>query len=326
MTREAWRQADSRFLHDLAAHDYKEACLTWVRVSLQSLLLTHLPLSSAGEPVDTEEVSLTFWSLINTYPLLSDGGINLQPLCFLCMCWVLGEKCFFPTAAPGNLILFALIEQVRLTQATPVGPNGGKWPGSVRRQKGMEGNEMDGNYHNFHGKSWAGQTRGKGRWEVKERQDSLEEGDTNSAKHYQVQVGENAAKTLLALAHSHHMEAFLSLHTLSSAKGWEMLLEAIWPCYSAVCLPWEEGAKSQEETANMLCPTSAPHSLCRSVPIMSPSSALCKEVKNKVVWNRHNVCTHWGNQRVHQLGILIFLCKVSKIFPTTIPLASAMSA
>ena len=53
----------------------------------------------------------------------------------------------------------------------------------------MEGDELDGNHHNFHGKSRAGQTSKKGRWGVRRRQGSLGEGEANGAKHYQVQAG-----------------------------------------------------------------------------------------------------------------------------------------
>lgn len=53
----------------------------------------------------------------------------------------------------------------------------------------MEGVELDGNHHNFRGKSQAGQTSEKGRWGVKWRQGNLGEGEANGAKRYQVQAG-----------------------------------------------------------------------------------------------------------------------------------------
>lgn len=53
------------------------------------------------------------------------------------------------------------------------------------------------------------------------------------------------------------------------------------------CLPWGQRAQrtnmSWEGTANVLCPTTVPHSLCRGVHSMSSSSAFRKKTKNKVV-------------------------------------------
>lgn len=66
-----------------------------------------------------------------------------------------------------------------------------------------------------------------------------------------------------------------------------------------------------------------PPSLCREVYIISPSSALRKDMKNSV---KQVQTKHKENRRVYELGTLLFLYNVSKIFPTTITLTSAISA
>lgn len=102
--------------------------------SSQSHLFTHLPLSSAGETCDIGEVSYGFWSLVNTYPLLSNrrnrSAITVFSLHVSSLKWKEMSLCY---SCSRKLPQWDPVEWDRQIQAPPAGPKGanglGAWGG-----------------------------------------------------------------------------------------------------------------------------------------------------------------------------------------------------
>lgn len=188
-------------------------------------------------------MSYGFWSLIYTYPLLSDGRNRSAVTAFFLhvssLKWKEVSLCY---SCSRKLPRWDPVERGRQTQAIPAGPKGGKWPGGMRRERGMEWDDLNGNNHNFYGKSWAGQTREKGRWRVKERQGSQREGEANGAKRYQAQAGRvQPSPFLLWLTPITCKLSWLRIHFHLWRAGKCPLEHINAAVLQAVCLLWGQG-------------------------------------------------------------------------------------
>lgn len=171
------------------------------------------------------------------------GGTDVQSPHFSCMCPVWsGKKCLSVTAAPGSCPGGTLLngaDRHRPFQQDLREANGlGAWEG----ERGMEWDDLNGNNHNFYGKSWAGQTREKGRWRVKERQGSLREGEANGAKCYQAQAGRvQPSPFLLWLTPITCKLSWLRTHFHLWRAGKCPLEHIDAAVLQAVCLLWGQG-------------------------------------------------------------------------------------